>query len=62
VNINYLVRQNGGTWQIADVYLDGTISELATRRSEFASILRTQGINGLIAMLNNKAAVLAARL
>jgi phospholipid transport system substrate-binding protein len=61
VNINYLVRQNGGAWQIADVYLDGTISELATRRSEFASILRTQGINGLIAMLNNKAAVLAAR-
>ena len=61
VNVNYLVRQNGGSWQIADVYLDGTISELATRRSEFASILRTQGINGLIAMLNNKAAVLAAR-
>ena len=61
VNINYLMRQNGGTWQIADVYLDGTISELATRRSEFASILRTQGINGLIAMLNNKAATLAAR-
>jgi phospholipid transport system substrate-binding protein len=62
VNVNYLVRQNGGSWQIADVYLDGTISELATRRSEFASILRTQGINGLIAMLNNKAATLAARL
>ena len=61
VNINYLMRQNGGAWQIADVYLDGTISELATRRSEFASILRTQGINGLIAMLNNKAATLAAR-
>jgi phospholipid transport system substrate-binding protein len=61
VNINYLVRQNGGAWQIADVYLDGTISELATRRSEFASILRSQGINGLIAMLNNKAATLASR-
>ena len=61
VQINYLVRQNGGSWQIADVYLDGTISELATRRSEFASILRSQGINGLIAMLNNKAATLAAR-
>src|SRR5258707_3400610 len=61
VNVNYLVRQNGGSWQIADVYLDGTISELATRRSEFASILRTQGFNGLIAMLNNKAATLAAR-
>ena len=59
VNINYLMRDNGGVWQIADVYLDGTISELATRRSEFASILRTQGINGLIQALNVKADTLA---
>src|SRR5215469_2491829 len=41
VHVNYLMRQNGGSWQIADVYLNGTISELATRRSEFAAILRT---------------------
>ena len=43
VRLNYLLRQNGGAWQIADVYLNGTISELATRRSEFSSILRTEG-------------------
>lgn len=61
VHINYLMRQNGGAWQIADVYLNGTISELATRRSEFAAILRTRGINGLIAMLNTKADALSAR-
>ena len=61
VHINYLMRQNGGIWQIADVYLDGTISELATRRSEFASILRAQGIAGLIATLNAKASTLSAR-
>ena len=60
VHINYLMRQNGGVWQIADVYLDGTISELATRRSEFASILRAQGIAGLIATLNAKASTLSA--
>jgi phospholipid transport system substrate-binding protein len=51
VNINYLIV-NG---QIGDVYLNGTISELATRRSEFSSILRSQGVDGLIAALNNKA-------
>ncbi len=61
VNLNYLVRNNGGIWQIADVYLDGTISELATRRSEFASILRASGIDGLIQTLNAKADTLAAR-
>jgi phospholipid transport system substrate-binding protein len=60
VNINYLMRDNGGVWQIADVYLDGTISELATRRSEFASILRTGGINALIQALNTKANALAS--
>ncbi len=59
VSLAYLMRQNGGAWQIADVYLNGTISELATRRSEFGAILRNQGINGLIAMLNNKTAALS---
>lgn len=60
VHINYLMRQNGANWQIADVYLNGTISELATHRSEFSGILKTQGIDGLIAALNNKAAALAS--
>jgi len=58
VNINYLMVPNGPSWQIGDVYLNGTISELATRRSEFSSILRTQGVNGLIAALNQKASTL----
>jgi phospholipid transport system substrate-binding protein len=56
VNINYLMRND----KIADVYLNGTISELATRRSEFGAILKTSGINGLIQALNNKAAALAS--
>jgi phospholipid transport system substrate-binding protein len=60
VEINYLMRPSGAGWQIADVYLNGTISELATRRSEFAAILQTQGVNGLIASLNSKADALGA--
>jgi phospholipid transport system substrate-binding protein len=54
VTISYLMRENAGTWQIADVYLDGTISQLATQRSEFHSILRREGVEGLIATLNRK--------
>jgi phospholipid transport system substrate-binding protein len=61
VHINYLMHQSGSGWRIADVYLNGTISELATRRSEFSSILQNQGINGLIAALNSKATLLGAR-
>ena len=43
---------------ISDIYFDGAISEVATRRSEFAAILRSDGIDGLIAALNRKADIL----
>jgi len=54
VSIDYLMRQNEGAWQISDVYLDGTISQLATQRSEFGAILRREGFDGLITALNRK--------
>ncbi len=55
VSLNYVLNDKNGAWQIRDVYLNGTISQLATRRSEFTAILRTQGIEGLITTLNKKA-------
>ena len=58
VKVDYLMHRNGEGWLIADVYLDGAISEVATRRSEFAAILKGQGIDGLIAALNRKADLL----
>jgi phospholipid transport system substrate-binding protein len=58
VKINYLMRRNGESWLISDIYLDGAISEVATRRSEFAAILKNEGIDGLIAALNRKADLL----
>jgi phospholipid transport system substrate-binding protein len=58
VKIDYMMRRNGEGWLISDVYLDGAISEVATRRSEFAAILKTDGVDGLIAALNRKADIL----
>jgi phospholipid transport system substrate-binding protein len=58
VEVDYLMRQDGGAWLIGDIYLDGSISEVATHRSEFADILRNQGVDGLIAALNRKADML----
>jgi phospholipid transport system substrate-binding protein len=58
VNIDYMMRRNGEAWLISDIYLDGAISEVATRRSEFAAILRNEGVDGLIAALNRKADLL----
>src|SRR6516162_2074694 len=58
VKVDYLMRKNGDAWLISDVYLDGAISEVATRRSEFAAILKNDGVDGLIAALNRKADIL----
>jgi phospholipid transport system substrate-binding protein len=54
IAINYLMRKSGPEWKIVDVYLDGTISELASRRSEFASILKTGGPDALITSLKKQ--------
>ncbi len=58
VEVDYMMRQEGRTWLVSDIYLDGAISEIATRRSEFAAIVRAQGVDGLIAALNRKADML----
>ena len=60
VKVDYMMRRDGNNWLISDIYLDGAISELATRHSEFAAILKSQGIDGLIAALNRKADILTA--
>ena len=52
--LDYLMRSDQGSWQISDVYLDGTISQLAVHRSEFYSILRREGVDGLVMALNRK--------
>src|SRR5215813_11415636 len=60
VKVDYIMHRNGDNWLISDIYLDGAISEVATRRSEFAAILKKDGIDGLIAALNRKADILIA--
>ena len=60
VTINYMMREHNGAWQISDVYLDGTISQLATQRSEFHSILARQGVDGLISALTHKVDLLTS--
>ncbi len=56
VPIDYLMR--GG--KVVDIHLDGTISELAGRRAEFGSILKSGGPDALIASLKAKSDKLMA--
>lgn len=60
VELNYRMREVGDTWKIIDVYLDGTVSELALRRSEFVSIVKRDDIEALIVALDEKIAKLAS--
>lgn len=55
VALNYLMRQDeAGAWRIVDVFLNGTISELATRRAEFASVIKRDGLAALANSLGEK--------
>jgi len=59
VALNYLMRSDGsGRWKVIDVYLSGTVSELATRRSEFVAVLQRGGADGLVRMIEQKTAAL----
>ena len=54
VALNYLMHATPDGWKAFDVYLGGTISELATRRSEFSSLLRSGGPAALVDRLKQQ--------
>lgn len=55
VPITYVVKKFRGKWRIIDVVVEGGISELAVRRSEYATTLKQGGVEALINALNKKA-------
>jgi phospholipid transport system substrate-binding protein len=55
VQLDYMLRQTGDHWRIIDVFLSGTISELAARRSEYSTVLRQGGAPALVELLRKKA-------
>lgn len=58
VALSYLLRGPAEGPRIVDIYLAGTISELASRRSEFAAILRDGGPERLVADLDARTAAM----
>lgn len=52
--LNYLMRKGAQGWQIVDVFVNGAISEMATRRSEFSGVVRGGGAGALIDLLQKK--------
>lgn len=53
VSLDYRLRKTDPSgWQIIDVYLDGTVSELALRRSEYSALIKREGFEALLARLD----------
>ena len=61
VELNYRVMQENGGWKVIDVYLNGKVSELALRRSEYASALKRDGFDQLVASVETKIANLKSK-
>jgi phospholipid transport system substrate-binding protein len=60
VELTYRLQQGAQGWRIVDVYLKGTVSELALRRSDFSSVLERQGFDALATTLRGKITDLAS--
>lgn len=52
IAFNYRTHQVGSDWKITDVYLAGNISQMAQKRSDFASTLASGGPAGLAKRIN----------
>jgi phospholipid transport system substrate-binding protein len=52
VSLKYRMRQSGDSWKVIDVYYNGSISQLATQRSDFSATLSSGGAKALVAKLN----------
>ena len=51
IEIDYLLGLKNEKWKIFDVLLDGSISEIATKKSDFKKIIREEGVGGLLKRL-----------
>jgi phospholipid transport system substrate-binding protein len=56
VPISYRLRSSAGEWKIIDIFYRNSISQIATRRSDFSAVLAKEGAKGLIAHLDKLAA------
>ena len=55
VPITYITKKFRNQWYLIDVIVANGISELKVRRSEYRGVLKSEGIQGLIKILNKKA-------
>lgn len=52
IPFNYRLHQVDGSWKVLDVYLNGNISQMAQKRSDFGATLQASGPQGLAKKIN----------
>jgi phospholipid transport system substrate-binding protein len=60
VDMSYRLHRTAEGWRIIDVYLKGTVSELALRRSDYAGVLERDGFETLATTMESRIAGLAS--
>jgi phospholipid transport system substrate-binding protein len=56
IPLDYRLRNTAAGPRVVDVFYDGTVSELAMRRSEYSALLKKGGIQALLDALEKKTA------
>jgi phospholipid transport system substrate-binding protein len=54
------MRPSASGWRVMDIFLNGTVSELALRRSEYSSVLERDGFEELVVTLQSRSLVPAS--
>ena len=54
VPLSYLLNQTNNSWKIFDVLIDGSISEIATKKSEFKNFINQGDLTPLLEALRKK--------
>jgi phospholipid transport system substrate-binding protein len=52
IPFNYRLHETDGSWKIVDIFLNGNISQLAQKRSDFGTTLQASGPQGLAKKIN----------
>lgn len=60
IELDYRLRNVNDEWRIIDVYMNGTVSELALRRAEYSALLKRKGFPALLEAIDSTIAELQA--
>jgi len=59
VTLDYLLRESDGKWRVINVIANG-VSDLSLKRADYGAVIKTQGLDALVAKLNDQIDALAS--